>query len=424
VTDRKPLGLGTVTPGSPGTVDQIQEIPVTDAIVAERIVDDDGELWVQRRDAAKLSMLNARGPAQYQDSRKGCVILHQSWGFWQAGTIVDGSGIETNPEKVSAFYQTRVAGTYTGSTGIAPIAGDIVTGSTLGWTARVVSVNLGAGSFLLSLYSGTVAGAGAEVLSTGTGDWTGVTMIAGSVGATTGYHADDTGEKAPFIDDGLILTGYFNCIGSVQNEAFPVSAPSIWRRFPLQPESYETFYVPNNEFGEGAILELVMSGVVKQTTPHDCALYFTVNIGTDLFHQAIGGGTHPSRITFAVPVPPIASELPFFVTIKLSSYRCEDRTEGNLGLLTLETDGDGWMWGSSGAVRVAVQRGSDKVVDPDDFPGFDFEGDDDQYPEHRAVGVWMAVGTDAALPKAVVSSGEFYATVRTLQARLFREGIA
>jgi hypothetical protein len=400
MTKKRPLVAGPV---SGNRMLLAKELPIGDELeLGSEQLDSD----LQRKDA-RIGAQSPRGILPLNDLGNARLLLAQCSGLWTCGTAVAAS--ETNPERLSVFYRTRIDGTYATRTGTPIAVNDIVTGSTGAWTARVVATTHTGpnGTFQLSLFSGTAAGAGAETLTGPAGTWTGCALLGTGVGQTTGY-ADVSGAKAPrYLASGG--SGYYNCVG-VQQEI--VLGPS---RFPRSPENYQqSFKIPRGLFGQGAMIEVVMTGVVLNTTPDNPLLYVTLAMADNLFESAgIHLANNRARMRFVSPAfPTISAEEPFVMTVRLSASRKTDRTEGNIGLLLMEMSSA--VYGGSGAFRASLQRGSDRVVTPATFPGFDHEKGDDLVTKRslRNVGVWIAAGPEFA------TSGDFHVNVHTMQAFL------
>jgi hypothetical protein len=345
------------------------------------------------------------------------LVLAQASGTWSVGTEL--SGVELNPEKLSPFYRTRCDITYPSGTLTGTIAvNDLVTGSTPGWSARVVSHNTGAKTMQLSLYSGTAPSTGETI----TGPSGNVTLCSFglSAGVITGY-SDASGKKAPRCTP--LRTGYYNCIGVAQDTAFGATK----YRFPLQPEYYsESFEVPEGT-GDGDEIEIRMTGIFLNTTPDSNILVFTLNIGETIFvTTALDANNHRARVRLESPVfPAVAAETPFTASIKLSTSRKIDHTQGNIVSLLFETNQADFP--PVGTYRAMKQRGTDVAGDvAGNFTGFLFEGGDDQVNKvsKRKVAVWMAQAPlvpGAAGSDGVATSGAFYVNVHTFQARRVRD---
>jgi hypothetical protein len=411
--DELPVGDALMVPS--GIVD-LDGVPLLDSVagvprVGSELIDG----TVQRTTEPRLLSTSPRGPLNlYDRHRGGTVVLAQASGLWTCGTQL--AGVETNPEVLSPRYRTRVNASYSGSTGTRPVANDLVTGSTGAWVSRLVSINhVGpGGTVVLSQFSGTAAGAGAEVLTGPIGTLTGVD-VGTFLGSTTGY-GDTTGKKAPRFSTGP--TCYYNCLGVAQEEQVGTSL----YRFPLDPWGYnQSFELPRGEFADGAVLEITCSGVMVNTTPDNPLLYFTLNIDEPIWiTTGLDAANKRARMMFVSPaMPTISSETPFMATIRLQAARKLDRSQGLIGMLRLELStaaysGGGWGSPASGYV-VGRQRGSDNIVDAA-HTGWDLEDGDDLTNKRskRNVGVWMAIGP------GVATSGVAYCNVHAFIAKLTR----
>jgi hypothetical protein len=347
------------------------------------------------------------GVLPYVDLPGRTHVLAQGFGLWK---VQSNTGAPTtSPELLDALYRTRVNITFSGSGGVPPVANQIVEHS-LGWRARVVSV--GGGTAVLSLYNGTALDGGANELfvSGFPGDkWTGVSVGTFS-GAITGYQATVT--EGVFAPRAPAPAGIYNCIGSKQNTA-------NGSLFPLAPENYDlTFVIPPERFAEGAVLEVLIAGVLKNDIPagDNPRLHATLAIGSSIFREAELDVERPNWMRFESPVlPTIAAESPFFGTFRVQTSRKSDFTQGQIAMFLGEMDSA--VYGGAGAWRTLRQRGSDKLVLPADFPGFELEDGDDPVNKRcaRNVGVWLAVSPEfnTGLPGV-----EFYVKIHAYLVRL------
>ncbi len=408
MTQRKPLAFATPVGIKVPSVDELTPTDDLELGAAATIRNPSGvDMLALAAQTPGIQSAGPRGGVPFQDLPRGPREMFRRSGLWTVGTHLSGDVV--NPERFSAYYRTRILGTYSGSTGTAPAVNDTVTGSTGGWTARVVSVNLGGSSFQLSQFSGTAAGAGAEVLTGPAGTWTGVS-VSTFVGSITDY-ADPSGEKAPFHDNGTTSSGYCNCLGAPQDMAF---AP-VPNRIPTTPETFNEGFEPaKGEFADGAQIDITYAGVWLNTTPDPITFYTMLNIGQSMFAAADQGSNDDNRLTFASTHFPVSAvEVPFRVTITLTASSKADRTEGIIALMRFESEAHSFIAG--------LQRGSDRLDAPS-FPGFEFfDGDDSvNLRTKRNVSVWFAVGTDIAAPvtRGEATSGEAYFAVHTVRAEI------
>lgn len=361
-----------------------------------------------------LTGYSQRGGLPFRDrNSQAPETLMQRAGLWTAGTS---DVAEINPELVSLFYRTAIGIAYTAMSNPGDVAVDDILTDASGWVARVFSINTTAKTAILSLYSGTTTLTSTLTVTTAVagvlgGTLTGVTFLGASAGVTTGY-GDTSGLKAPWSNPAP-TTRIYNCLGSRQD----VTAGNPTHRFPLRPESYNrTVHVPKGRFTHGAKLFIEFAGVVKNTlaAPDSAKLHVTLNIGEAIFTTlALGLANARVRMRFeSTEFPAIASEIPFAARLSLYNSRKQDRTEGMIGLLE--------FFSGSHSYVVGLQRGSDKVVTPTTFTGFELENGDDTTNKRtkRDIGVWIAV---SPLLAATVG-GEFYVNVHNIKATLERRG--
>lgn len=325
---------------------------------------------------ALLRSLSPRGPLAFADIG-GRKILEEGSGKWTVKSYA--AGTQTSPEVLSVLYRTRVNISWTGATVGVMVANDIVTGSS-GWTARIVSINYGAKTAVLSLWTGTAAGAGAELLTSGGNSIAGVSVGA-FAGSVTHYQATVT--PGVFAPRAPAPAGVYNAVGSPQDS-------TLGFVFPYQPEHYNRQAVlPPDEMGLGAVLVVIYSATIKNTIPagDNARLEFTLALGTSIFRDAELDIDQVSWLRCETDVlPAIAVETPVQVTLRLQSGRRSGFTQAQTLVVTVEGAGIRVSGTASGTLDLEDGGGLDRCA--------------------RNVGLWMA-----ASPEFQSGAGDFHLTV-------------
>ncbi len=316
-------------------------------------------------------------------------VLAWGSGLWTAGTVL--AGVTTSPEVLSVLYRSRVNISWTGATVGVMVANDIVDAGGV-WGARIVSINYGAKTAVLSLWTGTAADA---ALITSGGNSIALVSVGAFAGTVTGYQSTVTpgvfAPKAPGV------AGIYNCIGARQD----VTNGS---RFPLDPADYDlSIQLPQWKYVDAASMEIELRGFFFNDIPGGDVpkLEVALALGTSIFREAELDVDRPKWMRFeTTQIPTVATLTPFVITLRLSTSRRPDRTQEQIGVMVFETSSA--ALGGAGALRAVASA----AVDLED--GFD----DVEKTSWRNVCVWLAVSP------AVATANQMYFNVHSWQTKL------